>query len=274
MRPPSRSRKQLKLFTPNSPPEGLNPVNEAPSLTDERETHACRVFRNVLKPNGWRSFPGGVLQDWEFIPGSLLKNYTRSDVTDNGIHGVHYARGWLALAKMLKKYGQNYAPARLPNDPDSSDDENSMTGTRRGAIHGDVNAGKAATDAAAAAIASAQEDASHDEPRQHQVQDAIVDAEGEEQEAGDGVANVANGSANNAGMGVKGEDEDVHPTDNSRLSVTLDCLKKCREEVTWMKNNPRFHDIDDTRDRMEVMRDTIDNIYNQIYNYNQADNDE
>jgi hypothetical protein len=57
-------------------------------------------------------------------------------------------------------------------------------------------------------------------------------------------------------------------TDNSSLMTTLECLKKCREEITWLQNNPDYHVSGDTEACKEHMRETITNLYSQICDYN------
>lgn len=205
-------------------------MNEAQAFRDERVTWACDTFRLSLKPKGWAS-RGRGRDDWSFIPGSLLKQYKSSEVFLKGTAGVHFACGWNGLADLLERYGEDYALTNLerPRGSHASDDIDSLIDD------------------------SPMVDASQSAPSR----------ENDSGEAGDSVNPNATQSNQQNENGLV-----ITATDNSSLLTTLECLKKCREEITWLQNNPAYHVSDDTEACKEHMRETITNLYSQIFDYN------
>lgn len=261
MRPPRRSRKQLKPFTPNSPPEGLNQVNEAPTFLDARESKACDAYRLVLRPNGWASFGRGTKENWSFIPASLLERYSSSKVFHDGTEGVHYACGWSGLADLLDRYGESYAPSNLEPPSRIADDSSGLLNTQP---HSSVKRDEENDDT--------MTDASQTEPS-----DNDSDGRGRSKEHGNDEEEEWADEESGATAQVKQEEEKyddggIHAAapDNSSLLTTLECIKLCRQEITWLQENPEFHRPRDVEICKSHMRDTIVNLYSQVSDYNDA----
>lgn len=255
MKPPRRTKKEFTRYTPNSKPEGLNQVNEGPTFLDKREAKACRIFRDVLRPNGWKTKGRGVLENWSFIPASLAKKYSVSQVFKEGTDGVHYACGWSGLADMLDSYGQDYAPSSLlvrPTEVTFQEDEDS----RKPPARGDDDDDETMTD---------------DSTSGNEVQ--------EEAQAQDGQT-AATTAAEVLIKQEEDDDDEIVSTastatvyDNASLLTTLECIKKCREEISWLARNQEFHGRNGGDTATEIMRETIASLYSQVNAYNQARND-
>lgn len=249
MKVPRRSRKKLKPYTPNSPPEGLNQVTKAQPFQDKRESHACDVFRETLKPNGWRSFKRGSLDNWSFIPASLLERYKSAVIFKEGTKGYHYAVGWSGLADMLDDYEQDHAPTDLEPpeerprrlDCDSSNDDE----------FGDDDS-----------MAETSQSETSEDGKQHVTNEDLHDDDDEEEGWAD------NDDANEIRVKEEDADDDASATTSSpALSVALDNLRKCREELFWLQNNPEFHGADEAEVCKDIMRNTIASLYSEISSY-------
>lgn len=222
--------------------EGLNQRNEAPTFSDERESKACDIFKDALKPRGWKAYKRG-LENWSFIPGSLLKKYKAPVIFKKGTKGIHYVSGWSELADMLEEFDHDYAPTNL-NPPqerprrlscDSSDDE-----------FGDDNSlAEAINQRVSSEDGKQQEDSEPEEEGWIDDDDSMNDAR------------------------VKQDETTITTTtpDNNSLSIALDSLKKCREELTWLQDNPEFHGADETEICRDIIRDTVASLYAQVSNY-------
>jgi len=263
MRPPRRSRKTLTPFTPNSAPEGLNPRNEAPTFKDERETRACDAFNFTLRDKGW-IFRKRGREDWSFIPASLLKTHPIPEIFRKGIEGVHYACGWKGLADMLDEYGEEYSPTNLepPRRVSSvpGDSPQKLDAPADADADGDT------------LIEASQSVAYEGDENQGNEQEELMDGDdGEAQAMADEESDTING------VQIKQEDDEEDSSsivpDNSSLLTTLECLKKCREELTWLENHPGFHG-QDTELCKDHMHDTIANLYSQVCNYNETNSHE
>lgn len=225
--------------------EGLNQKNDAPPFVDERESEACAIFTDTLRPRGWKAYKRG-LDNWAFIPGSLLKKYKAAVIFKKGTKGIHYASGWSELADMLAKFDDDYSPANL--DPpqerprrlacDSSDDEFGDDDSRAEDLRVTPEKGKL--------------------------------RERLDSEEDDWVDDDDSTSDHRANQEVREQDVTTITTttvDNASLSIALDSLKKCREELTWLKNNPEFHGADETEICRDIIRDTVASLYGQVANY-------
>lgn len=227
----------------------MNQKNEAPTFIDERESEACDIFKDTLRPRGWKAHKRG-LDNWMFIPGSLLKKYKAPVIFKKGTRGIHYASGWSELADMLEEFDHDYAPTNL--DPpqerprrlscDSSDDEFGDDDSLAQVINPRVTS---------------------EGGKQGQQEDSEPEEEGW----------MDDDDSNNEAR-VKQEDDDQDETtittttpDNNSLSVALDNLTKCREELTWLQNNPEFHGADETEICRDIIRDTVASLYAQVSNY-------
>jgi hypothetical protein len=194
---------------------------------------------------------GGDLADYAFIPSSLLKHHKKGYITKHGTEGIHYACGWISLAKMLKKYGENYSPLGPLPEPDQSESEK---GKKRHPEEEKEEEDEG--NAIAVANPNVEEAANQEIGVGHD--DTAVDANSHG-------ANVDNNAQEN------NEEEGNHPPpDNASLSVTLECLRKCRNELTWLGANPDFHEENDTEDRQDLIGETINILYDQISRFNDA----
>ena len=223
--------------------EGLNQRNEAPTFSDERESKACDIFKDALKPRGWKAYKRG-LENWSFIPGSLLKKYKAPVIFKKGTKGIHYASGWSELADMLEEFDHDYAPTNLepPQERprrlscDSSDDEFGDDNSMAEAINQRVSS----------------EDGKQQEDSEPEEEDWIDDDDSMNDEL--------------ESSKTRRQSRQRQP-DNNSLSIALDSLKKCREELTWLQNNPEFHGADETEICRDIIRDTVASLYAQVSNY-------
>jgi hypothetical protein len=61
--------------------------------------------------------------------------------------------------------------------------------------------------------------------------------------------------------------EEVHaPAAN--LSTILDCIQKCRDEISWLKDNPNFHTRRENETFTQDIRRTIKRLYSQLADNN------
>jgi hypothetical protein len=193
------------------------------------------------------------MADFSFIPGSLLMYHPKGYITKHGTEGIHYACGWISLAKMLEKYGENYSPLGPLPEPDQSESEESKEKHSEEEDEEEEEEEEAEGNAVAAANHDVEANQTHEDDN-----DTAVDATAPG-------ANVDNNSQEN-------DEEGNPPPDNASLSLTLECLRKCRDELSWLDANPDFHEEHDTEERRDLIGETINRLYDQISTYNDANN--
>ena len=225
---------------------------QAPSDGRSPESRACDVFNQRLKPDlGWRYFKRG-LDDWTFVPGSLLRETKGfKEVFKNGTAGIHYANGWTGLAAMIDKYGELYAPTMI-----TSPTEEELPPARRHRV---------SPPGLYDALSMEEED------------ETVAFGVGDEDEAGNEAVNVV--ASNNPppipdhADGVSEEQADA-PAATPQIEVPMTLaeilvnIKKCRDEISWLRTNNSFPTWEKNQAFQGQMKLTMEALYAQLAHYN------
>lgn len=174
------------------------------------------------------------------------------------------------LPTWCKRYGEEYAPTMIATPP-----EEYPPAARRRTVspsdQEDVSNNNSDDDdgpliALMQAIEPINEAANNDRPKpvRHSPSQDKEEQDDDTSFAGDNIANHVNPP------NIKQEevDEELHAHPPRNLSTILDCIQKCRDEISWLQDNPNFHTRQENQTFTQDLRRTIKQLYSQIADTN------
>lgn len=242
---------------------------------NSRECLITKTYNQYLKAvRGWRHFNCG-LDDWTFIPPSLLPTdpkqvkTAKASILKNGIHGVHYASGWMGLADMIDLYGRDYAPSlddAIAQGIVPPTDAVAMAVTPSAAPSNHQSSLRVNRVSLSPAAQQDSDDGDDEETVAFsQEQTSTIEPHGEEREQDQSVtASTNEDDSTNHENGDDDDDDDSQDANNRKIAELMTCIEKCNSQITWINDNPNEQSLQEAQEQKQDLRNTKRAAHEQL----------